>query len=73
MDDLISRRTATAWEDKEPPSESGMYIVTAHDGVKKRVTFVKYQKRLKQWDLTGARAYWRIIAWMPLPEPYKGE
>lgn len=55
------------------PEESGMYIVTAYDGTTERVTFVKYQKTLKRWDLTGARAYWRIFAWMPLPEAWKGE
>jgi len=54
------------------PEESGYYIVTAHDGVGHRTTFVKYQKKAKSWDLTGARSYWRVIAWMPLPEPYKG-
>ena len=52
------------------PEESGYYTVTAHDGVGHRTTFVKYQKKAKSWDLTGARSYWRVIAWMPLPEPY---
>ena len=55
------------------PEESGTYIVTAYDGTNKRVTFVKYQKTLKRWDLTGARAYWRILAYKPLPEPWRGE
>lgn len=57
----------------EPPKESGTYIVTAYDGTDKRVTFVKYQKTLKRWDLTGARAYWHILAYKPLPEPWRGE
>lgn len=57
----------------EPPKESGMYIVTAYDGTDKRVTFVKYQKTLKRWDLTGARSYWHILAYKPLPEPWRGE
>ena len=57
----------------EPPKESGTYIVTAYDGTDKRVTFVKYQKTLKRWDLTGARAYWRILAYKSLPEPWRGE
>lgn len=57
------------WDSGEFPEESGTYIVTAYDGVTKRVTFAKYQKRLKRWELTGARAYWRVLAWMPLPEP----
>lgn len=57
----------------KPPKESGTYIVTAYDGMNKRVSFVKYQKTLKRWDLTGARAYWRILAYKPLPEPWRGE
>jgi hypothetical protein len=52
------------------PEESGYYIATTHDGVGRRTTFVKYQKKAKSWELTGARSYWRVIAWMPLPEPY---
>ena len=61
-----------AWNSGKFPEESGTYTVTAYDGVTTRVTYAKYHKRLKQWELTGARAYWRVIAWMPLPEPYKG-
>ena len=60
------------WSSGKLPEESGTYTVTAYDGVTKRVTYAKYQKRLKRWELTGARAYWRVLAWMPLPEPYKG-
>ena len=54
------------------PEESGTYTVTAYDGATNRVTYAKYQKRLKRWELTGARAYWRVVAWMPLPESYRG-
>lgn len=59
------------WGNGEFPEESGTYTVTAYDGTTKRVTYAKYQKRLKRWELTGARAYWRVLAWMPLPEPYR--
>ena len=61
------------WDSGKFPEESGTYTVTAYDGATKRVTYAKYQKRLKRWELTGARAYWRVLAWMPLPEPYKGD
>lgn len=61
------------WGNGKFPEESGTYTVTAYDGATKRVTYAKYQKRLKRWELTGARAYWRVLAWMPLPEPYKDE
>jgi hypothetical protein len=59
------------WNDGILPKDSGWYIVTAYDGNRTRVTFAKYQKRMMRWDLTGSRAYWRVLAWMPLPEPYK--
>lgn len=60
------------WESGGFPEESGTYTVTAYDGATKRVTYAKYQKRLKRWELTGARAYWRVLAWMPLPKPWEG-
>ena len=53
------------------PEESGWHICTCHDGVSERVTFLKWQKRLKQWEKTGTRSYWKVIAWMPLPVPYQ--
>ena len=59
------------WYSGKFPKESGTYTVTAYDGAKRRVTYAKYQKRLKRWELTGARAYWRVLAWQPLPTPYR--
>lgn len=61
------------WDSGRFPDDSGTYTVTAYDGATKRVTYAKYQKRLKRWELTGVRAYWRVLAWMPLPEPYREE
>ena len=61
------------WDSGGFPEESGTYTVTAYDGAKRRVTYAKYQKRLKRWELTGARAYWRVLAWMPHIEPWEGE
>ena len=59
------------WDSGRFPEESGTYTVTAYDGATKRVTYAKYQKRLKRWELTGARAYWRVLAWQPKPKPYR--
>lgn len=55
------------------PDTTGSYICTCLDGHSRRVTQVMFHSRLKAWNLTGARAYWRVVAWMPLPEPYKEE
>jgi len=77
--EAVLKRVPTAepqwipWNSGRFPAESGTYTVTAYDGATERVTYAKYQKRLKRWELTGARAYWRVLAWMPLPKPYKGE
>ena len=53
------------------PESSGTYQVTGMDGRVYRSTYAKFQSRLKRWELTGARAYWKVTAWRPLPEPYK--
>lgn len=53
------------------PESSGTYQVTCMDGRVYRSTYAKFQSRLKRWELTGARAYWKVTAWRPLPEPYK--
>ena len=56
------------------PEEAGTYNVTAYDGRTLRSTHAKWQPRLKSWNLTGTMAYWRVIAWMELPQPFqKGE
>ncbi len=52
------------------PEESGKYEVTALDAGRLIVTQVKWQPKLKSWNLTGAMAYWKITAWKPLTEPY---
>lgn len=58
---------------KSLPDESGKYLVTAFDGHKNRTTYVQYQKKTKSWVLTGTRAYWKVLAWAHLPEPWRGE
>lgn len=55
------------------PEESGTYIVTANDGHAQRVSFVLWQKKNRMWNLTGARSYWRVTHWQPMPQPPKGE
>ena len=55
------------------PEESGMYIITANDGHAQRVSFVQWQKKNRIWNLTGARSYWRVTHWMPMPQPPEGE
>lgn len=70
--DLTPAQRWIPWGSGKFPEESGTYTVTAYDGATKRVTYAKYQKRLKRWELTGARAYWRVLAWQPKPKPWEG-
>ena len=67
--------TVQEWVDVKDrlPEESGMYIVTANDGHAQRVSFVQWQKKNRMWNLTGARSYWRVTHWMPMPQPPKGD
>ena len=57
---------------KDTPKEADTYMCTCSDAGRLIVTLVKWQPRTKTWNLTGARAYWKVIAWCELPEPFKG-
>ena len=54
------------------PEESGRYLISVLDGVGRRTTVAPYQPRYKAWTMTGRMAYWKVIAWMPLPDSYRG-
>ena len=73
QEQIAELRSAQEWVSvlDRLPEESGMYIVTANDGHAQRVSFVQWQKKNRMWNLTGARSYWRVTHWMPLPEPPK--
>lgn len=70
---VIERLEATDWipVGERLPEASGTYQVTCMDGRIYRSTYAKFQCKLKRWELTGVRSYWKVIAWMPLPKPYK--
>ena len=55
------------------PNESGTYIISANDGHINHVSFTKWMPRFRTWALSGCRSYWKVKAWMPLPEPYRPE
>ncbi len=57
---------------EQTPKEGGTYFVTAIENGLRHTTFAKWQSRYKEWELRGARAYWKVIAWQPLPEEYQG-
>lgn len=52
------------------PARQGYYICACKDGSRVlKTTTIKWSNG---WQLSGTRAYWKVIAWMPLPEPMKG-
>lgn len=53
------------------PEHGGRYLISVLDGINRRTTVAPYLPRCKAWTMTGRMAYWKVIAWMPLPEPYK--
>lgn len=53
------------------PEYSGRYLVSVLDGIDRRTTVAPYHPQRRTWTLTGRMAYWKVIAWMPLPEPYR--
>ena len=55
------------------PEDSGRYLVSVLDGIDRRTTVVPYHPQSRTWTLTGRMAYWKVMAWMPLPKPYKTE
>lgn len=73
--DVIRKHMNDGWipVEERMPEEAGTYIVNALNGERSIVTFAKWKNRYKRFDMTGARAYWRVNAWRPLPEPYRPE
>ena len=75
IEEIIRKHMNDGWipVGERLPEEAGTYIVNALNGERSIVTFAKWKNRYKRFDMTGARAYWRVIAWRPLPEPYRPE
>ena len=73
--DIIRKHMNDGWipMEEKVPEEAGTYIINALTGERNIVTFAKWQNRYKRFDMTGARTYWKIIAWRPLPDPYRPE
>lgn len=75
VDDILALPSAQQWIpcDERLPDGGGKYLISVIDGIRHITTVAKYQPRYKTWDMTGKRSHWRVIAWMPLPEPYREE
>ena len=55
------------------PEHGGRYLISVLDGINRRTTVAPYLPRCKAWTMNGRMAYWKVIAWLPLPEPYREE
>lgn len=73
QDDMEQDEKENGWipVSERLPEASGTYQVTCMDGRIYRSTYAKFQCKLKRWELTGARSYWKVTAWMPIPNPMK--
>lgn len=73
QDDMEQDEKENGWipVSERLPETSGTYQVTCSEGKILHSTYAKFQCKLKRWELTGARSYWKVTAWKPLPEPYK--
>lgn len=62
-------KRATDWIPVEErlPEESGFYFVTADFGEQVSTANCHFDKKIEKWWAT----MYEVIAWMPLPEPYK--
>ena len=67
----IMRKTAWVSVTERLPEESGYYLITSNSGyvydVEIRFFFFQHERR-KEWK----KGFGDVIAWQPLPEPYKG-
>ena len=70
----MERLDSSGWipcEDRLPNYGGQYYLITAKESDRYHVTFAKWKPRYKQWDMSGARSFWKVIAWMPMPEVYR--
>ena len=75
VEKIIRKHMNDGWIPVEErlPEEAGTYIINALDGKRNIVTFAKWQNGYKRFNMIGARAYWKVVAWRPLPKPYRPE
>ena len=73
LNDLLPAQPEQQWIpcSERLPEHGGRYLISVLDGINRRTTVAPYLPRCKAWTMTGRMAYWKVIAWMPLPEPYK--
>lgn len=75
LDKLPSAQPEQRWIpcSERLPEHGGRYLISVLDGINRRTTVAPYLPRCKAWAMNGRMAYWKVIAWLPLPEPYKEE
>lgn len=65
-----------AWRTDNPPEERDQYLVTYDNGC---IDICRWTNENRFWSNETTNWHWRsaqyckVVAWMPLPEPYKAE
>ena len=75
LKDLPSAQPEQRWIpcSERLPEHGGRYLISVLDGINRRTIVAPYLPRCKAWAMNGRMAYWKVIAWLPLPEPYREE
>lgn len=65
------------WNTGTPPLHEDYYLISDQDG-NLQIAFwtdadMIWGRPCGRWRWTGRSQFTKIVAWMPLPEPYKGE
>lgn len=53
---------------KDEKDQDILYAISAYEEARDGGKPLEYKKWRKPWEYFG---YWEVIAWQPLPEPYK--
>lgn len=72
-EEIVDGKMLTGWipVDEKLPEYDGLYLVCLDDGYISSVEYMTGRSGKRDWDLWSDNG--EVIAWMPLPEPYRRE
>lgn len=72
-EEILDGKMLTGWipVEEKLPGYDGLYLVCLDDGYISSAEYMTGRNRKRDWDLWPDNG--EVIAWMPLPEPYRAE
>lgn len=72
-EEILDGKMLTGWipVEEKLPGYDGLYLVCLDDGYISSVEYMTGRNGKRDWDLWSDNG--EVIAWMPLPEPYRAE